>query len=71
MRGLLAVLAFVLAATTGAAGDPLFDAVAAGNRAGCRAGLANGARVDSRDGDQATPLMAAALATRPSLWKRS
>ena len=31
MRGLLAALALILAVTTAAAGDPLFDAVAAGD----------------------------------------
>jgi uncharacterized protein len=33
MRGLLAVLALVFATTVAAAGDPLFDAVAAGDKA--------------------------------------
>ena len=61
MRGLLAVLALMLAATAAAAGEPLFDAVAAGDRAAVEQALANGANVDSRARDQATPLMAAAL----------
>ena len=64
MRGLLAVLALVLAATTGAAGDPLFDAVAAGDKTAVEQALGNGASVDSRASDQATPLMAAALANQ-------
>ena len=64
MRGLLAVLALMLAATTAAAGDPLFDAVAAGDKAAVEQALANGASVDSRASDQATPLMAAALANQ-------
>ena len=61
MRGLLAVLALMLAATTAAAGDPLFDAVAAGDKAAVEQALTNGASVDSRASDQATPLIAAAL----------
>jgi ankyrin repeat protein len=64
MRGLLVVLALMLAVTTAAAGDPLFDAVAAGDRAAVEQALANGASVDSRASDQATPLMAAALANQ-------
>jgi uncharacterized protein len=64
MRGLLAVLALMLAATTAAAGDPLFDAVAAGDMAAVQSALANGASVDSRASDQATPLIAAALANQ-------
>ena len=64
MRGLLAVLALMLAATTAAAGDPLFDAVAAGDKTAVEQALANGASVDSRASDQATPLMAAALANQ-------
>ena len=62
MRGLLVVLALVLAATVAAAADRLFDAVAAGDVAAVQSALANGASVDSRASDQATPLMAAALA---------
>jgi uncharacterized protein len=65
MRGLLAVLALVLAATVAAAADPLFDAVAAGDVAAVQSALAKGASVDSRASDQATPLMAAALANQP------
>jgi ankyrin repeat protein len=61
MRELLALLALVLSATTAAAGDPLYDAVAAGDKAAVARVLANGESVDSRAGDQATPLMAAAL----------
>jgi ankyrin repeat protein len=67
MRGLLAVLALVLAATAAAAGDPLFDAVAAGDRAAVANALAAGASVDSRASDQATPLMAAALANQTAI----
>src|ERR1700722_13670739 len=64
MRGFMAVLALMLAATTAAAGDSLFDAVAAGDKAAIEQALANGASVDSRASDQATPLMAAALASQ-------
>ena len=51
----------MLAATTAAAGDPLFDAVAADDKAAVEQALTNGASVDSRASDQATPLIAAAL----------
>ena len=54
----------MLAATTAAAGDSLFDAVAAGDKAAVEQALAHGASVDSRARDQATPLMAAALANQ-------
>jgi ankyrin repeat protein len=57
----------VLAATTAAAGDPLFDAVAAGDSAAVEGALASGASVDSRASDQATPLMAAALANQTAI----
>jgi uncharacterized protein len=60
-RGFLAVLGLLFAATAAPAGDPLFDAVAAGDRAAVEQALGNGANVDSRASDQATPLMAAAL----------
>lgn len=61
MRGLLALFLLVIAATTAAAGDPIFDAIAAGNKAAVEQALANGAAVDSHARDQATPLIAAAL----------
>ncbi len=61
MRELLAVLAFVFAATTAAAGSLLFDAVAVGDTSAVEHALASGVNVDSRAGDQATPLIAAAL----------
>lgn len=61
MRGLLALVVFAIAASTAAAGDLVFDAVAAGDRAALEEALANGADVDSRARDQATPLIAAAL----------
>jgi len=61
MRGFLALLVLGFASTTAAAGDPLFDAIAAGNKASVEQALANGEAVDSRAPDQATPLMSAAL----------
>jgi ankyrin repeat protein len=61
MRGFLAVLVLLLAARTAAAGDPLFDAVATGDKAAVEQALAKGASVDDRASDQATPLIAAAL----------
>ena len=64
MRELLAVLALAFAATTAAAGNPLFDAVAAGDTSAVEQALAGGADVDGRAKDQATPLMAAALGGR-------
>jgi ankyrin repeat protein len=67
MRGLLAVLALVLATTVAAAGDPLLDAVAAGDKTAVEQALANGASVDSPASDQATPLMAAALANQTAI----
>jgi uncharacterized protein len=62
MRGLLALLVLTFAATTAAAGDLLFDAVATGDRTAVEQALAGGAGVDSRAPDQATPLIVAALA---------
>jgi uncharacterized protein len=68
MRGrLLAVLPLVFAATIAVAGEPLFDAVAAGDRAAVEQALANGAKVDSRASDQATPLMVAALGNQTAI----
>jgi ankyrin repeat protein len=67
MRGLLAVLALSLAAPAGAVGDSLFDAVASGDTAAVEQALANGANVDSRASDQATPLMAAALGNQAAV----
>lgn len=61
MRGLLALLVLAVAATSAAAGDPLFDAVAAGDQSAVEQALASGADVNSRARDQATPLIAAAL----------
>ncbi len=64
MRGLLALLMLTFAATTAAAGDSLFAAIDAGDRAAVEQALANGADVNSRARDQATPLIAAALGDR-------
>jgi ankyrin repeat protein len=61
MRGLLALLVLAFAATPAAAGDALFDAIAAGDKAAVEQALAKGANVDSRAPDQATLLIAAAL----------
>lgn len=67
MLRLLALVAVVIASTGAVAGGPLFDAVKAGDIAGVERLLANGAEVDSRDGDQATPLIAAALNDQPAV----
>jgi ankyrin repeat protein len=64
MRRLLALLMLGFAATMAVAGDLLFDAIAAGDKAAVEQALANGAGVDSRAHDQATPLIAAALANQ-------
>jgi ankyrin repeat protein len=61
MRGLLALFVLAFAATTAAAGDPIFDAIAAGNKIAVEQALVDGADVDGRTRDQATPLIAAAL----------
>jgi ankyrin repeat protein len=61
MRALLTLLVLAFAATPAAAGDLLFDAVAAGDKPAVEQALANGGDVDSRAPDQATPLITAAL----------
>lgn len=61
MRGVLALLVLGFAATMAAAGDLLFDAIAAGDKTAVEQALANGANVDSRAGDRATPLIVSAL----------
>ena len=61
MRRLLASVALFFSATVTAAGDPLFDAVSAGDTLAVKQSLAAGADVDSRAKDQATPLIDAAL----------
>ncbi|MER8435149.1 ankyrin repeat domain-containing protein [Mesorhizobium sp. M1312] len=61
MRGLLTFCVLAFVATPADAGDVLFDAIAAGNKAAVEQALTDGADVDSRARDQATPLIAAAL----------
>ena len=61
MRALLALVILTFPVTATAAGDPLFDAVAAEDKAAVERALAGGAEVDSRAPDQATPLIDAAL----------
>src|SRR5262245_27184342 len=64
----IVAMAVVLFASSGAvAGDPLFDAVRAGDKAGVERLLASGAEVDSRDRDQATLLIVAALNDQPAV----
>jgi ankyrin repeat protein len=64
MRGLLTLCVLAFVATPADAGDVLFDAIAAGNKAAVEQALAGGADVDSRARDQGTPLIAAALDDR-------
>ena len=66
MRSLLATVVLSLIAATAAA-DPLFDAVAKGDRAAVESVLAAGAEIDSRARDQATALMNAALGDQPAI----
>ncbi|MBB3918768.1 ankyrin repeat protein [Rhizobium pisi] len=61
MRRFLTSVALFFSATVAAAGDPLFDAVSAGNTVAVEQFLATGADVNSRSRDQATPLINAAL----------
>jgi uncharacterized protein len=61
MLRIMAIAAVLFASTGAVAGDPLFDAVRAGDATGVERLLTSGAEVDSRDRDQATPLLAAAL----------
>jgi len=61
MRLVFAVAVVAIASTSAVAEESLFDAVNAGDVAGAERLLAQGAPVDSRDRDQATPLIAAAL----------
>lgn len=67
MRGLLILVVLALAATDAAAGDVLFDAIAAGDKVGVEQAVASGADVDSRASDQATLLIAAALDNQPEI----
>lgn len=61
MRLVFAVAVIAIASTSAVAEERLFDAVNAGDVAAVEQLLAHGALVDSRDRDQATPLIAAAL----------
>jgi ankyrin repeat protein len=65
MLRILAVLVVLFAPASGVAGEALFDAVKAGDTAGVERLLAGGGTVDSRDRDQATPLISAALNDQP------
>jgi ankyrin repeat protein len=67
MLRFLAVATALIASTGAGAGEPLFDAVTAGDTAGVERLLANGTEVDSRARDRATPLIAAALADQPAV----
>ncbi|RUL96420.1 ankyrin repeat domain-containing protein [Rhizobium chutanense] len=67
MRRFLTSVALFLSATVAAAGDPLFDAVSAGNTVAVEQLLASGADVNSRTRDQATPLTNAALGNQLSV----
>jgi len=67
MLRFIAAVAVLLASTDAIAGDPLFDAVKVGNTAGIERLLASGAEVDSRDRDQATLLIVAALNDQPAV----
>ena len=63
MRGMIILSLLALAvATSASAGDSLFDAAVSGDKIAVERLLANGANVDSRAGDQETPLISAALA---------
>ena len=61
MRGLLTLCVLAFVATPADAGDALFDAISAGDKASVEQALAGGADVESRARDQGTPLIAAAL----------
>jgi ankyrin repeat protein len=61
MREFLSLLVLAFAATLAAAGDLLFEAVAAGDKAAVEQALTSGSKVDQRARDGATPLINAAL----------
>jgi ankyrin repeat protein len=67
MRGLLTLCVLAFVATPADAGDVLFDAIAAGNKAAVEQALTDGADVDSRARDQATLLIVAALEDQPAI----
>jgi ankyrin repeat protein len=62
-------VAAVMLPMVAVAGEPLFDAVNAGDTAGIERLLSKGADVNSRDRDRATPLVAAALSDHPTAAK--
>ena len=61
----LAIAAAASVSTGAVAGEPLFDAVSAGDTAGIERLLSTGAPIDGRDRDCATPLIIAALNAQP------
>ncbi|HXV23259.1 MAG TPA: ankyrin repeat domain-containing protein [Alphaproteobacteria bacterium] len=67
MHRMLAVLAVAFMSADAVAGEPLFDAVKAGDAASVERLLNDGANVDSRAMDQATPLIEAALSGQPEI----
>jgi uncharacterized protein len=68
MRWLLALpIAGFAMASPAVSAQSLFDAVASGDTQAVEHALADGAEVDARAADQATPLIAAALANKPSV----
>lgn len=67
MFRVLSVAAILIASASAAASETLFDVVKSGDTAGVERLLASGAEVDSRDRDQATPLITAALNDQPAV----
>jgi ankyrin repeat protein len=67
MLRVLSVAVVLIASAIAVAGEPLFDAVKSGDTRGVERLLASGADVDSRDRDQATPLITAALNDQPAV----
>jgi uncharacterized protein len=67
MLRVLSVAVVLIASASAVASEPLFDAVKAGDTASVERLLASGAEVDSRDRDQATPLIAASLSDQPAV----
>jgi ankyrin repeat protein len=67
MLRLIVLLTTMFATVAAVAGTPLFDKVEAGDVAGVQQLLADGAAVDSRARDGATPLITAALSDQPAI----
>lgn len=67
MRGLLTLCVLMFFAISTVAGEAVFEAVSAGDKAAVEQALAGGADVDMRARDQATPLIAAALADQQDI----